>query len=446
MAKAEYEKAIDKSEGFNRQGLDPNRFYVGEALNSLVKMQREEYLSISLTQPQSNIEAQQARMRNLLKEIVENNRKIIANGSIRSFEAAYNSAEVYEEFADIYAAQERPSSLNADQLFAENKRINEASAQLYQTAVEEYKDVYDNIPKIAEKLGADIFAEDTVSAEDQGALAEADTAFVIKRAVKVDSTKEVALRWYNKSANKISSLLYKQAEITKDNIEADLATPIPKLSPFNTLLFKVQVISKVLQPDIQKTIQAHLMNMSEAQELGLHNKYVEESKRQVLQISNILAEEVEKLAFESIKSIPDDSKQIMQLIEKEYGATNSQGMTYADVHNGILQMIDLSKQLAIAAMNNYSQTINLAQEQNIQNDLIRTTEMRMMRLPIELTDIYSVDHDSAQARSERYAAKFDSTSEDNDLKYNYDEYPMNKGNDTCGIDWNNCPRTFPDHR
>ena len=55
-----------------------------------------------------------------------------------------------------------------------------------------------------------------MSAEDQGALAEADTAFVIKRAVKVDSTKEVALRWYNKSANKISSLLYKQAEITKD--------------------------------------------------------------------------------------------------------------------------------------------------------------------------------------------------------------------------------------
>jgi TolA-binding protein len=421
LAKAEYEKAIGKSEEFNRKGLDPNRFYVGEALNSLVKMQREEYSSITLTQPQSNIESQQARMSGLVKSIVENNKKIIANGSIRSFEAAYNSAEVYEEFADIYSVQERPANLSSDQLFAENKRINNTSAQLYQTAVQEYKQVYENIPKIAEKFEVDIFAADTVSKESAEAVVDTDTAFVIKRAVKVDSTKEVALKWYTKSANKISSLLYKQAEITKNNIEAALATEVPAMSPFQTLLFKVQVVSKVLAPDVKNTIDAHLRNIAEAEELGLHNKYVEESKRQILLISNILAEEVEKIAFDAIKSWPEQSSEMMRLIELEYGTTNNQGFAYTDVHNGILQMIDLSKELAKAAMKNYTETLILAQNENIQNDLIRTTEMRMMRLAIELTDYYTLYHDSALARHGRYLTRFDSTSEDDPLKYNYDD-------------------------
>jgi hypothetical protein len=421
LAKAEYEKAIRKSEDFNRRGLDPNRFYVGEALNSLVKMQRNEYSAIELRQPQSNIEREQARMRELLKEIVANNKKIIANGSIRSFEAAYNSAEVYEEFADIYAKQERQTSLDATQLFAENRRINEGTAALYQTAVEEYKQVYDNIPKIADKFEVDMFAEDTVAA-DTAALSEADTAFVIKRAVKVDSTKDVARKWYAKAANKISSLLYKQAEITKDNIEAALVTPVPaSLTPLQKIVYQAQVVTQLIGPAVQQTIAAHRNNIAEAQTLGLHNKYVEESKRQILLISNVLAEEVEKLAFNSITPWPQESAEMMRLIQLEYGSTDAQGYTYADIHNNILQMIDLSKELAKVAMNNYAGTLNLSQEENIKNDLMRTTETRMIRLAIELTDLYTVYHDSAASRHNWYAAKFDSATDDDPLKYNYDD-------------------------
>ena len=49
------------------------------------------------------------------------NLKIIANGSIRSFEAAYRNAEVYEIFADKYVNQERSPNLNADQKFIEDQ-------------------------------------------------------------------------------------------------------------------------------------------------------------------------------------------------------------------------------------------------------------------------------------------------------------------------------------
>ena len=40
-AKTEYNKAIQKSEQLSAKGLDPNRYYVGEALNSLVGMLEE---------------------------------------------------------------------------------------------------------------------------------------------------------------------------------------------------------------------------------------------------------------------------------------------------------------------------------------------------------------------------------------------------------------------
>ena len=55
LAKAEYQKAIDKSEGLNRKGLDPNRYYVGESLNKMVDMLYEEYKSIELRQPASKM-------------------------------------------------------------------------------------------------------------------------------------------------------------------------------------------------------------------------------------------------------------------------------------------------------------------------------------------------------------------------------------------------------
>ncbi|MCK5032455.1 MAG: tetratricopeptide repeat protein, partial [Calditrichia bacterium] len=202
-AKVEFSKAIDKSEQFGRQGLDPNRYYVGESLNELVGMLRDEFSSIELKQPESNLSAQQNKLKTLIREIVDNNKKIIANGSIRSFEAIYNSAYVYEDFATVYSNQERKPGLDANQLFAENKRINEQSAQFFDLAVEQYKTAMKNIPIVAEKLDIDIFAPPDTT--EPVFSAEEDSALIVKRAVEKDSTREVAFKWYKKSKEKISA-------------------------------------------------------------------------------------------------------------------------------------------------------------------------------------------------------------------------------------------------
>jgi cellulose synthase operon protein C len=431
-AKIEYNKAIQKSEELSRKGLDPNRYYVGEALNSLVSMLETEYESIVLAQPQSNIQSQQARLRSLLTNILDSNKKIIANGSIRSFEAVYRNASVYESFAQKYADQERTTGMDMNQQFVEDQRINQEAAALFEKAVEEYKNVITNIPLIAEKFDVDIFSEDTVQVEATLADADYDTTGVVKRPAEVDSTKEVALKWYKMASSKISSLHYKQATLTKTNIDNALASQNPITNdPVRSLIYDVQIIGTVVTPAVQQTIKAHQVNIEEAEELNLSNKYVEESKRQILLTSNIPAGELEKLVFKAINSVPKQDKEYRRLIELEYGSTNAQGLDYPYIGDNNKQMIDFSRDLCKATIDNYARTLALARESGLRTDLVRTTESRMMRIAVELTDIYSQYEDTVMALDSLYAQKFIDTENYNfddaslyyqDLKFSYEDY------------------------
>jgi len=416
-AKVEYQKAIEKSEGLNRKGLDPNRYYVGESLNKMVDMLYAEYNDIELRQPASNMEGQKARMRTLIKSIAANDLKIIANGSIRSFEAAYRNAEVYEIFADKYVTQERSPNLTADQKFIEDKQIRDASAGLYDKAVDEYIKAMENIPIIAEKLDVDIFSTDTTVTE----VGFVDTTFedttgMVARAEVVDSTKEIGLKWYTQATNKISFLYYKEADITKTNITEALKTQNPQSDPYLAILFQAQVITKLINPAVVQTINAHQKNIDEAQVLNLNNKYVEESKRQILLTSNVGPQEVEKLSFLALRDYSQQMREYEQLVELEYGTLNSQGKDYMAIKDEVQQLIDISKNLAISAIDNYKNTLDRAREHGIENDLIRTTENRMLRIAVELTDLYDTYHDSAAVKQEYYQVRFDSTE-----NYNYDD-------------------------
>jgi hypothetical protein len=79
-------------------------------------------------------------------------------------------------------------------------------------------------------------------------------------------------------------------------------------------------------------------------------------------------------------------------------------------------LIDISKNLAIGALDNYRNSLDRASEYRIENDLIRTTENNMMRIAVELTDLYETYHDSALVYQDYYQTRFDSTE-----NYNYDD-------------------------
>lgn len=416
LAKAEYNKAIARSEQFRREGKDPNPYIAGEAVNKLADILHREYVSIELTQPQSNIDTQLARLRSLLTELNSTYSKVLTFGSPRSFEATFNIARSYEEFASTYAEQEINPALSRDRQFLERKRINEESAALYDKAIEEYKRVIDNIPIIAEKLGVDMTAqpveEDTMAFME----AEFDTTTALERAAEVDSTRDLAGKYHLKAKDKVSELLYTKATLTSENIYQAVNVESPSQDILTTIIFKVKLFQQAVNPAVESTINAHLTNIQEAEALGLSNKYVEESKRQVLLTSNILASEYEaltELAFEEYEYSRD---QIKILIEREFEAVNEQGLDYYTLDQNAAQMIDYAKILSEQVLKIYENTLVLAEEHDIENDLIRNTKDRLLRYAVEVTDKMQVYADSATKMSEYYMARFDSTE-----NYNYDD-------------------------
>ena len=415
LAKAEFNKAIARSEQFRRQGKDPNAFIAAEAAFKLAEILHKEYTSIQLTQPESNIKANLAKLRKLMKDLNTAYSKVLAFGSPKSFEATYDIARTYEEFANIFVNQQINPNLSEAKKFVQRKKINEQAAALYDKAVEQYKQVIEKIPVIAEKLGVDLNAE-----PDTMALAANDTSKaageLLKRAAEKDSTRNVAKKWYAKAKDKVSELLYTEASLTTENVDKAIALKSPYKDPVKDLIFRKTILEKAVAPAIKSTIEAHVRNLQEADKMGLSNKYVEESKRQILLTANLLGSEYEVLSYGILDRYEKISRELQDLIAKPFGAKNAAGLDYYGLDESASQMLDYIKIISEKTINSYANTLNLAREYNIQNDLVRNTEDRLLRFSLEFSERLMADGDSAKALSTTYQAIFDSTE-----NYNYDD-------------------------
>jgi len=414
IAKAELNKAISQSESFRRQGKDPNAFVAGEAVNALAEILHKEYRTITLTQPKSNIDAQLARMRTTMTDLNQAYSKVLTFGSPRSFEATYNTARSYEEFAQIFAAQEIDPNLNQTKAFVARKTINEQSAGLFEKAVEQYKKVVENIPLIAEKLGIgmDAPAEQATIAPMDSLPSEEE----IERAAEADSTRELAIKWHNKAKDKVSELLYTEASLTSDNVHEAIVMKPPMTDPVQRLIFRRTILSKAALPAINQTIEAHIRNIQEADEMGLSNKYVEESKRQVLLTSNVLGSELEGVVYSALSEYKNKVTELEGLIEQDFGAKNSKGLDYYGLDNDASQLIDYVQIVSNDVVNAYAKTLDLADQHSIRNDLVKNTHERLLRYAVQIADRMAEEAEVAKERSEYYQVQFDSTE-----NYNYDD-------------------------
>ncbi len=412
QAKAELNKAIRKSEELQRAGMDANAYVAAEAVNLMAEILHQDFLSIELKQPPSNIQANLNKLKSLMKQLNDTYRKVISYASPRSFEATYNIAKTFEEFADKYVSQEINPNLTEDQKFVAQLKINEQGYQLYDKAVEEYKNVINLIPALAEKLGIDLSQPEPETTVQQDTSAQV----MVTRVAEIDSARQLAIKWHEKAKSKVSELLFKEAEITAASLYHTLEIKAPFQRPLEIILFKIQLFDKAAKPAIQKSIKAHLRNIQESEKLGLSNKYVEESKRQILLISNVLAEQYEKLAYYALDNYKTEIEKLIKMIEQEYGTVNEFGEDYYAIDNNANQMIDFSNELSQSSMNSYKQTLDLALQYNIQNDLIKTTKNNMIRLAVEITDKMGVEAEDAKEKAAYYQTRFDSTQ-----NYNYDD-------------------------
>lgn len=190
--------------------MDANAYVAAEAVNLMAEILHQDFLSIELKQPPQNIKANLDKLTSLMKELNNTYRKVIAYASPRSFEATFNIAKTFEEFADKYISQEIDPNLNPDQKFVAQLKINEQGYKLYDRAVEEYKTVIKAIPALAEKLGIDLTQPDTTRV---AANADSSTNVLVMRVAEIDSARQLAIKWHEKAKVKFLNYYLKKQKL-----------------------------------------------------------------------------------------------------------------------------------------------------------------------------------------------------------------------------------------
>lgn len=409
-AKTEFNKAISRSDQFARAGRDPNLYFAAEANFRLGSILYKEYNDIQLSYPQSALRGQLERKQAKLAEVQSALTNVIGLGSVRSFEAMYRIAEAYEGFADAISNQQLPPDLSMEQRLVEEDQVFKASVPAYDRAVEEYKNVMLNLPKLAEKLEVSMDSTESTPVEPEPIVSD---SVVVQKEVEADSSTEVALKWYGRAKEKISLIQYNVADRSSQFITKYLRVENPNQG-LKALVFKDQVLRKLVAPQVNTTIEAHLKNIQVSDELGLENRYVEESKRKILLARNTLAEEYERLTYENVRIYESSMPVLEQLILQGEGATTPDGMDYYDYHDSyVMQLIFLMNQYAKIALSQYKATLQLAEQNNIDNDAKLTTEQKMFNFGYEIGTRMTETADKPFEKSEEMIVRYDSTSNEN---------------------------------
>ena len=410
-AKVEFNKAIQRSDNFARAGRDPNLFFAAEANYKLGQIQYQEYRDIRLGYPQTVLRQQLEQKQQKLNEVEKSFTQVISLGSVRSFEAMYRIAEAYEEFANAIANQDMPPNLTREERLVQENQVFNASVPAYDRAVEEYKNVLINLPVLAEKL--DVSMDTTKAAEPEPAPAPSDSTIALQKEVVQDSSSEVALKWFGRAKDKISLIQYNVAERSSEFVDEYLRVDNPETG-LRALVFKDQVLRSLVAKQVNTTIEAHIKNLKVSEELGLENKYVEESKRKILLSRNVLADEYEKLMYDAVAEYKRSVPVLEDLVEQGEGAVEAGGMDYYDYQDShIMQLIFNMNQYAKIALNQYKLTLQLAVDNNINNDARLTTEQRMFNFGYDAGLLLADLSKLPAQKSELYLDKFDSTRNEN---------------------------------
>ena len=380
LAKQEFRRAINRSDEFARTGRDPNLLYASESYFKLGEIEYKEYKDIKLTYPESNIRAQLQQKQNKQREVVDAFTTVIKMGSVKGFEAMYKVAESYEVMADAIAQQELSPNLSADQRLVERDRVFKASVPAYDRAVDEYKNVIKNIPVLAEKLDVSIF--DSTAAKPVEEPSYEDSTLVIQKETISDSTREIALKWYNQAEDKISLMLYNVAERSSEFIQDYLRQKNP-VTGLRFLSWKKLLLERAVTPAVNVTLNAHLKNITVSRELGLKNKYEEESERKILLTSDIIADEYAKLFYSAVDIYNTQFPVLQQLIEGGEQATTPDGLNSLDYNDQLMSNIDYMNEFLTISLNQYSNTLKFARDNQINNDAVLTTQDRLFNLSYE---------------------------------------------------------------
>ncbi len=366
-ALAEYQKAVDKNSELAANNLITNDFFAAEALSQATKIKFSEFRKIEFELPMANMEKARRKKRDLLIEIVDGFTKVASYGTVHLYEATYNIGKAYEEFADTWVRQEIPP-MGITQLVVTKKQINEAAVNLYERAEKSYKQSIKILRKLADQY------EDSLRAKAE----KQPVDLTSKKFVQTDSTLYIARRWIDRCEEQLSKVVYDMAELNLATIQDLLHAPIPRgLSQVEKMEYNRQVLERAVEPLVRAAVDEHIRNIQEAWNLGIENQWVKASRLKVIQTKNLMADEYRKLAFLALRLHGDNVNIFKKLVEE--GGTTEDGFDIIGLSDQQAGLIDFAKEFILRMVDNYRQTLEIANDIKISDPAVLHTEENILK-------------------------------------------------------------------
>ncbi|MFQ5676884.1 MAG: tetratricopeptide repeat protein, partial [bacterium] len=302
-AKLEYDKAVKRHEALKAQGKDANDFYTSEALFQLAEIKFQEFDNIQFRLPKKAMAEAKGKKKAILKELVDSYTRVAGLGTIRVYESTFKIGSAYEGFARSWAQQEIPP-MDDNQRVIARKEINQTAAELYEKAIDAYK----NGAQALEKLAAKQRENSQIKSSEPDA----------NKLSNVDSTLAVAENWIKASKTKVSENLFAIAEIYNESLEQLLNVPIPPgMKPLEQLVYRQQVLEKAVAPIAKQVVDAHVRNLTESQKLQVENQWTALSAEKIFKVSTIVPDALQKLSARAFTTYRDKIKTYEQLVEAD---------------------------------------------------------------------------------------------------------------------------------
>lgn len=386
-ARAQFQNAIDKSEELKKNGQDPNDFYACEALFQLTEIKYEQFTDLKLKLPEPVLKANKTRKKELLLELVESYTRVASYGTVRLYQATFRIGQAYEEFAATWFEQEIPP-MEDNQKIVARKEISSTAADLFEKAVDSYKDGIKVLERVA-KADADSIMADT----SETRLAKIST----------DSTLASAENWIARCKEKVSENLYRIAETQYAALANLRNAPTPAgLSKLEELVYQQQVLLKAIHPITQEILAAHIRNIRESRELDLQNQWVEQSKTEITRIGSIVPDELLQLSQQAMMAYNAQVNRFDNLIE-----VNDE--TAFDFSEQLGSFAELGSGLLLTAAQGYREKIEHLRSLDIRSAEIDTTEKVLMQNLLVFTETADSLAQQVENRRKYYNAKFQET-------------------------------------
>lgn len=335
----EFELAVKRNDELKSKSLETNDFYAAEALFLQTEEHYKNYDGIQFNL--ANLESAQKEKKDLLRKLVDQYTRVAAYGTNRLYEATFNIGKAYEDFAVTWSEKEIPD-MNETEKVVYLKKQNKTSAQLYEKTFESYKLGFLALQKLV-----DNYSLNQPQDEEQKS----------GRAIKKDSTLQVASRWIKVSGVKVSHMLFNMAELNVGSIELLLTAPIPTgLDEVTSLEYRNQVLAKAIYPVVQEVTKAYIRGLEEADQLGLENSWVAKSRTGLFNVMTVLTSQYKKLFLDAFATYEEKYDQYVNIMNN---GTEEEQENTLDLAGSLMNLIELG--------NNYAGTMNTSYKLSIDN-------------------------------------------------------------------------------